>query len=392
MSPPDSLCPAALEEIAPKYRPLAERMAQQWYETPTRGNRVEIITSGLRKYEALSEDIRGARESVHLEYYRFADDSLGYVLRDLLMRKAQDSVRVFLIYDNMINASNRRRFFRGLKEAGCDVRKFTPSSRPVRSLNYINHRDHHKIAVIDGRVAYTGGMNLSEDYFLRWNDTHLRLEGPVVTALDGLFAHEWEALGGTVAAPSLWQRADSAGIVLQLVASRPLTKSFPLRDSYVYALDSTERYFYAKTPYFCPPWPVLKAMRSAASRGKDIRIVLPAVSDVWIMNGANRSYFRRCVRSGVHIYLDTGRFDHSKVFVTDDYFSSIGSANLDNRSLTLNFEENIYFYDSNTAVYLRDTFLQQCENCEEVTLHSIKKWSAARKMGSALMSIFVLDL
>lgn len=395
VSPPDSVCTSALEAIAPKYRPLAERMNEAWYEAPTCGNTVEIITSGRRKFELLQADILGAGKTVDLEYYRFADDSTGYLLHSDLVRRAGDGITIRLLYDNMINSSNRRQFFRSLKEAGCQVQPFTPSSKPLRTLKYINHRDHHKIAVIDGRIGYTGGMNLSDDYFLRWRDTHLRMEGPVVTSLLGLFEENWQDCGGAPGTPV--QPGDSAspcpgGPVLQLVSSRPLTDDYPLLDSYVYALDSTQRYFYARTPYFCPPKSVMRSLRDAAQRGRDVRIILPLNSDVWFMNGANRSYFRRCVRSGVRIYLNMGVFDHSKVFVTDDYFSSIGSANLDNRSLVLNLEENVYFYDPATAVRLRNDFLRDLDGCEEVTRETIRHWPAFRKIGAALMRIFVLDL
>ena len=398
LAPPDSLCPAeAFGDIAPKYRPLAERMALNWYEVPTRGNTFEIITSGMENYDRLMGDIHAARKTIRMEYYRFSDDSLCYVLRDSLDARARDGLSVRVVYDNLINYDVPRRFYREMQRSGVDVRRFTPPSRPLRTLSHIDHRDHHKIAVFDGAVGYTGGMNLGEDYFLRWQDTHLRLKGPVVTALWGLFEDVWVATGGQPEPVMTWADVDSAGKVLQLVSSHPFPQKrhqyYSLMDSYIHALDSTERYFYAKSPYFCPPRPVLKAIRGAAARGKDVRLILPLNSDVWFMNAANRSYFRRCIKSGVRIYLNTGVFDHSKVFVTDDYFSSIGTANLDNRSFLLNYEDNIYFYDPETAVLLRDRFVHQLEEeCAEVTLEDIRHWPAFRKVGNALMRIFVLEL
>jgi cardiolipin synthase len=397
LAPPDSLCPAeAYGDIAPKYRPLAERMACNWYEVPTRGNTFEILTSGMRKYDLLREDIRTARDRIRLEYYRFSDDSLCFVLREDLADRVREGVSVRLIYDNLINMGVPRRFYKEMRHAGLDVRPFTPASRPLRALGHINNRDHRKIAVFDGSVGYTGGMNLSEEGFSLWADTHLRMHGPVVTALEGLFEETWTATGGDPDPALTWVEADSSGTVLQLVASHPFPKKrhryYPLMDSYVSALDSTDSYFYAKSPYFCPPRPVLKAVRDAAARGKDIRLILPLNSDVWFMNAANRSYFRRCIRSGVRIYLDTGIFDHSKVFVTDDYFSAIGTCNLDNRSLIINYEDNIYFYDRGTAAFLKEQFSRQMEHCTEVTYEDIRHWSAFRKMGNALIRIFVLDL
>ena len=395
LAPPDSLCPSeAFGSISPKYRPLAERMACAWYEVPTFGNTCQILYDGMRKYELLMEDVRSARESVSLEYYRFTDDSLCVVLRDSLMARAQDSVSVRLIYDNLINAGVPRRFFREMRKGGIEVRKFTPPRRPGRALRLLDRRDHRKLAIIDNRVGYTGGMNLSDDYFYRWKDTHLRLQGPVVTALGGLFDADWEDVCGEETPASSWAPADSSGTVLQLVASRPVSRprSLPLMDSYVYALDSTSRYFYAKSPYFCPPKPVLKALCGAAGRGTDVRLILPLNADVRLMNAANRSYFRRCIRSGVRIYLNTGIFDHSKLFVTDDYFSSIGTCNLDHRSFRLNFEDNVYFYDTDTAVRLKDSFLRQLDECDEVTSETIRKWSALRKMENGMVRILVREL
>ena len=377
LAPPDSLCPAeAFADIAPKYRPLAERMACHWYEVPTRGNTFEIITDGMKNYGLLQEDIRSARKTIRMEYYRFFDDSLYYVLRDSLAAKVRDGVDVRVIYDNLINSDIPRRFYKEMRHAGIDVRKFTPPSLPRRTLSHLDHRDHHKIAVFDGTVGYTGSMNLGNDNFFRWKDTHLRIEGPVTTALGGLFEETWTATGGAPDPSLAWSASDPAGKVLQLVSSHPVPwkrhKYYSIIDSYVHALDSTERYFYAKSPYFCPPKPVLKAICGAASRGKDVRLILPLNADLWFMDAANRSYFRRCIKSGVRIYLNTGAFDHSKVFVSDDYLSEIGTANLDNRSMVLNYEDNIYFYDTDTAVRLRDDFLEQLEHCREVTFDDIR--------------------
>ena len=364
------------EKIQERYRPLAQLLSQAGKENGVcDGNSFEIIVSGLRKRELLLEDIRRAKSFIHMEYYRFGNDKAGREVRDLLLQKAAEGVEVRLLNNNLsywltIPSS----YYRKMTRAGVEVIPFTHIRHGFKTWLYrINHQLHHKVVVIDGQVAYTGGMNLNDNYFYRWRDTHMRLTGEVVRGLGASFMECWKQSGGRFNYPPEHylpepqpQEAPFRNKPVQLVYDTPEVPLSAMLSAYEGILRNARRYVYIQTPYFVPPRPLVEAMADAVKRGVDVRLMLPKHVDTPFMGPANRAYYKDCMEAGVTILERGGAFIHCKTLVADDEVSIIGASNLDWRSFYLNYEVNTIIYDSQTAQYCRSVFEEDARQSETV--------------------------
>ncbi|MCR4843989.1 MAG: cardiolipin synthase [Bacteroidales bacterium] len=362
----------------------------------TEDNSFEIITSGLRKRELLLEDIRRARSFIHLEYYRFGNDKAGREVRDLLQQKAAEGVEVRFLNNNMsclfsIPAS----YFKGMVRHGIEVIPFTGIRHGLwKCLYRINHQQHRKIVIIDGTVAYTGGMNLNDNYFYKWRDTHLRMTGPVVTALNASFIESWKDSGGRMAYPPQHYfpaavpepDAPFVGKTVQLVMDSPLTEESSMLCVYECILHNAREYVYLQTPYFAPPVSLLEAIKDTARRGVDVRIMLPKSMDTPFMASANRAYYAELMEAGVKLGERGGAFIHCKTLVADDEIAIIGASNLDYRSFHLNFESNVLIYDRETALACKEIFHADQDKVKELDL---KEWQAGRNFFQTAYSRFL---
>lgn len=378
--------------IRDKYLPLADLLGRIPYQRIYADNSVQVILDGADKFTMLLRDIESARDYIHLEYYRFTDDEFGYQIRNALIRKAAEGVEVRLIIDRIANPSVPVSFYRMMEDYGAEIYVYHGLRHPGETLQRLNNLDHRKIVIIDGAVAYTGGMNLARHYFSEWRDTHVRLTGPVIAALQGIFLDHWLYFGCSLTHPLDWYfrplredaftDATASNVPAQAVATGREWKHAGriLQKSYEWCLDNADTYFYMQNPYFAPPVDLLRALTDAARRGVDVRIMLPEFSDIKMLEWINQSYYRDLLEAGVRLFHRHDPFMHTKFFVTDDYITSIGTANTDARSLALNYENNMYFYDENLAVWNRDTFLkEEEEHCVEVFLSDIESWSAGQK-------------
>ncbi len=365
------------------FRPLASMMGRDTYPTVSSGNNFEIITRGRRKFDLLREDIMAAKEYIHMEYFKFGNDEGGKAIKELLMRKAREGVKVRFILENIANFPIRPRYYNDMRKAGVEVVRFTnPRSHFLKFVTSINFRNHRKIVVIDGNIGYTGGMNINDNYFNRWRDTHLRVTGPAVASLQYAFLDSWLTAGATLdrplidyypsASPTNASPAAAAGKLMQVVPDEPDLPLPMLMYSYEWAIQHAKKYIWLQTPYFVPPEPVLDAMKIAALSGVDIRIMLPERADNFITRPANRAYYEEILTAGVRLFLRQGEFIHSKTFVCDDYLSSIGSANIDSRSFDINYEINTYIYDEQTARECKKIYEADLEQSRELTL---EEWS-----------------
>lgn len=364
--------------IRPQYLDFTDMLAVDRSMAPVMGNKVEVIR-GMHHFELLTADLASAKESICMEYYEFPDGDIPGTVRNLIMGKASDGVDVKLLVENITNLGDvPSGFYSGMRRSGVEMRMFTPFVRPLRFLFRLDHRNHQKIAVIDGRVGYIGGMNMADVYFKDWGDTHLRIEGPAAyVGVGGVFWNMWPRAGTEPFVPFAdtltYPMADSLGKIVQVVSDGPFDGHRLMEDSYVWLLDNASDYFYARTPYFSPPGDVLAAMKRAAKRGVDVRIILPGRSDVPVMDPVNRSFYRTCLESGIKIYTCHGPFNHGKTFVTDDYVTSIGSVNLDYRSFRINYEDNAFIYDQPVAGYMKGEFESECSgSCDMVTMRQVK--------------------
>ena len=389
-----------LEHVEERFHPLARMLracgdGNRVYE----GNSMEIITSGLRKRELLLEDIRKARKFIHIEYFRLGNDQAGREVRDALLQKVKEGVEVRFLNNNMIGRNIPRSYFRNMRKGGIEVLPYTHIRNGARSfLMRINCQNHRKIVVIDGEVAYTGGMNLNDNYFFKWRDTHLRIEGPVVARLQASFIDSWISSGGRLSHPlphyfplpvsSGWD-APFKDKCMQVVTDAAENQHPATLLGYEWILQNARDYVYIHTPYFVPPTSFLNALKSAALRGVDVRVMLPKRVDTPLIGPANRSVYAECLAAGVRILERSGAFVHSKTLVCDDSVSIIGASNLDMRSFFTNSEVDSFIYDTEIALFCKERFLKDAEETREWTLES---WRNSRTwyqdMSSHFMRLF----
>lgn len=380
---PDSVWQA----IRPAYRPLAQILSDIPAEYPTSGNTVEIIRNGEQKLGMLIRDILDARRYVHMEYFEFLRDHGSYLVRSALMLKGMDGLEVRYIEEDFLNIPHSNYLFNSMRHAGVQVEHFSPF--------WCNRRNHQKIVTIDDAIAYTGGMNVGNHYWYEWDDTHLRLTGPCVQQLEALYERMWRrvkgkpsrasAHEGEIPAPEVPEDA-YRNVVVQVMADEPEV-GHAIMESYIWMLDHCQDYLYIQTPYFTPPQEVMGAMKRAVARGLDLRLLIPAVTDMKVADPANRSYYKECLEAGIRIFESSGRFNHGKVFVADDYVSSAGSANVDGRSLKHNYENNTYFYDTAVSLDFKRQLLLEFSRAHEVTLEEVESWSFGKRLGNSLCRI-----
>ncbi len=358
------------DKIRPGYRELSRLLSCCNGTTVCEDNNIEIITSGKRKFEALVEDIKNARHHIHMEYFYFRKDDGSKEIKKLLMQKAREGVKVRFIHENIANIAIDPHYYNEMKDAGVEVVKFT---NPKFSLFKLNYRDHRKIVVIDGDIGYTGGMNISDDYFIRWRDTHIRLTGNAVSSLQYSFMNSFITSGGRIDedfAPYYPEHEafEENDRLVQIVPDEPDSQWPILLMGTTWTVQHTKDYIYIQTPYFVPPESLLQALKTSALKGADVRIMIPQKADLFFMGPVNKAYYKECLEAGVKIYEKTGRFIHSKTLVSDDYVSIVGTANMDYRSLELNYEINSYIYDENMARMNREIFLNDMKECHQITL------------------------
>ncbi len=394
-------------EVAFEYQPLVKLLRKGMASPVSQAEDLKIFTSGQEKLESLMADIRAARKYIHMEYFYFRKGRMGTAFRELLMQKAREGVKVRFIRENIANFDISPSYYNEMKKAGVEVVKFTPTFSNILGLAAkLNYRDHRKIVVIDGEIAYTGGMNISDDYYDGWRDTHLRFTGEAVAALQMYFLDAFITSGGKIdapfaelfptvahaqsidiprpdgqsgpdSAPALAAsrqpaKSTSRSVPVQLVPGDPDTPWPFLTLGLVWILNHAKKYVWLQSPYFMPPESLLDAIKSAALRGVDVRVMMPRKADISLLTPINRSYYLELLRAGVRLFRNDGPFIHSKTFVSDDYVSMVGSCNLDYRSLELSYEMNTYMYGPETAARSREIFEHDMELCTEIFLEDIQ--------------------
>lgn len=372
-----------LSDIEEHFRPLAQYLATNERLGVSTTDEVEVITSGKRKYDLLMRDLSNAKESIHMEYFHFGIDRESRSVRRLLMQKAREGVKVRFINENIGNFPIPNIYFQWMRRAGVEVVNFSNTGLSLlKFLVTLSYRDHRKIVVIDGRIGYTGGMNITANYFRYWRDTHLRLIGDAVAGLQVAFLDTWLAAGGRLDKdlvtffPMTQDGKRPAGkekqLLTQIVPDDPVAPEPVLQTAYEWVLHHAVKYVWFQSPYLAPPPSLLNAMRSASARGVDVRIMVPEVCDTKIMQPINHAYYADLMEAGVKLMIRSGQFNHSKTFVCDDYLSCVGSTNLDYRSFGIDFELNTFFYDRGMAQHLKQLFEADLPFCHLLTPEEAK--------------------
>ena len=334
---------------------LAERFGAQRLRT---GNHVDFYHQGPPCFDAMRQAIAAAQHHIHLETFIFQPDATGRQFLDLLSQKAREGVKVRLLYDAMGSIHLHRRMLAPLHAAGGRFAMFLPVN-PLRRRLQINMRNHRKILVVDGRLGFIGGLNVGDEYqgqvprFGFWRDTHLRLQGPAVADLQRIFIEDWDFAAGerivspgdTDAARGYFPRAAADGpYPLQIIDSGPDREMKGIREIYFAAILQARRRVWIASPYFVPDAGLRDALQLAGYLGVDVRFLGQFHPDKWIPQFAARYYWDQVLAAGVKVYQYTAGMMHSKVVLVDDDWASVGTANLDNRSLHLNFEVNCLLY------------------------------------------------
>ncbi|MEB4590479.1 cardiolipin synthase [Candidatus Thiothrix sp. Deng01] len=352
---------------------------------PLAGNAADIMRDGKTVFAALEQAFAAAEHHIHLVYYIWEPDYTGGRMRDALIRAAQRGVEVRLLVDDVGSRQAGRRFFAPLRAAGGRVERFLKVSFFSRRLN-LNNRNHRKLVVIDGRLAFTGGMNVGDVYAGRgepWEDLHACLQGPVVCALQEVFCQDWyhatnENLVSEAYFPVI---AETGDICAQFLASGPADERWQAIHTLLFAaMNLASGRIWIETPYFVPDRPILLALQTAALRGVDVRLLLPGRSDHPLVLYAGRSFVDELLLAGVRVFEMHRVMPHAKAVMIDGDFATLGSANMDQRSFRLNFEGNVFFYGSEIAGKLEQDFLALCQNAQEVTVQQRKYLPKNRRL------------
>lgn len=357
----------------PGLPPTLLRLAEKLDEAgPQPGNEVALLRRGPAVFDALEAAFDRSRHHIHLVYYIWEPDRTGVRLRDALTRASRRGVEVRLLLDDVGSRSARRGFFQVLVEAGGRVERFLPVDPLSRQL-VLNNRNHRKIVVVDGEIGFTGGMNIGDVYAglgEPWRDLHARIRGPVVLSLQETFCQDWyHATGEDLVSIAYFPQIPGAGNVwAQLLASGPADERWRAIHTLLFAaINLARQRVWVETPYFVPDPPIVMALQTAALRGVDVRLLLPGRSDHPLVLHAGRSFLDELLAAGVRVFELQDAMHHAKTVTVDGIFSTLGSANMDQRSFRLNFEANVFFFGAEVAGELERDFLSLCSEAREVT-------------------------
>ncbi len=361
----------------------------------TDGNDVEIFTDAESKFQALFEDIRGAKDSIHLLYFIIRDDEIGNSLINLLTEKAKEGVKVRLLYDDIGSFTTKRTMFKKLIEAGGFVNPFFPFK--LGTYSKINHRNHRKIVVIDGKHGYLGGINVGDEYFGKkrlspWRDTHIKITGPAVKYMQKAFSLDWLFSTGEDISLSLARyfplnERSEKNKRIQIVCSGPDSKEEANKCAIIKMINSAKSHIYIETPYFIPDQSFMSALKLAAKSGVDVRVIIPGIPDKRYVYYSTESYIGELLSAGVRVYKYNG-FIHAKMICVDEGISTIGTTNIDIRSFQLHFEANAFIYDFATTIECNKIFNNDLENSREVTTSLYSKRNIKQRVLEGFFRLF----
>ncbi len=349
---------------------------------------LQLFNTGAEKYAALEVALANAEHHIHLEYYIWEPDTIGTRLRDRLVERARSGVEVRVLVDGFGSSKAHDRFWRPLREAGGEVRRFNALTLTRWRPRMANFRTHRKIAVIDGTVGFTGGMNVSDVHTAEvsgddaWRDTHARIDGSAVKGLQLVFFEDWHYATGSAPDGHAYVPPgdEGEGELLQIVSSGPDENLDAIHKLYFSAIAGSHQRVWLTTPYFVPDDSIVHALSAAALRGADVRVLVPEKGDVPVVAAAARSYYPELLEVGVKIFEHTGPVLHAKTLIVDDYLAVVGTANTDNRSFRLNFEVLVAAYERGTCDTLGRDFHADLRQSRRVTRKDLNRVTFAERL------------
>ena len=361
---------------------LIAYLQKEYNINPTVNNQIKLLKSGEEKFIDLFEEIRKAKHHIHLEYFNFRNDSIANTLFDLLAEKVKEGVEVRALFDAFGNSSNnqplKKKHLRAIREKGIQIEKFDPLKFPW--INHAFHRDHRKIVIIDGKVGYTGGMNIA-DYYINglpeigeWRDMHARIEGKAVNDLQDIFLDMWNKTSGqNINGKEYYPNKDSIttsndnACMIAIVDRYPKKTPEIMRNVYIKAIESANEKVQIINPYFTPVKSVKKAIKKALKNGVKVEIMIPGKSDIGFTPDAAMYIANKLRKKGANIYIFNGGFHHSKIMMVDSLYCTVGSTNLNSRSLKYDYEVNAFIFDTETTNELMELFKEDQKNSTLLT-------------------------
>ena len=369
----------------------------------TQHNELKLLKSGHEKFIDLFQEIEKAKHHVHLEYFNFRNDSIANALFEILEKKAKEGVEVRALYDAFGNSSNnqplKKKHIKSIREKGIEIVEFDPIKFPW--INHVWHRDHRKIAIIDGVIGYTGGMNIA-DYYINglpeigeWRDMHVRIKGEAVGNLQDIFLDMWnkctkQNIGGTTYYP---YRTDSIltegqNKKVAIVDRYPRKNQEMMRRIYAQAIENAEKNVQIINPYFTPTRIIKQAIKKATQKGVKVEIMIPGKSDIPFTPYAALYIANQLRKKGADIYIFNGGFHHSKIMMIDSLYCTVGSTNLNSRSLRYDYEVNAFIFDTETTDELIAMFKEDQGNSTLLTSDMYKKRSIWKKIAGWFAHLF----
>jgi len=392
--------------LGPPMRRHARALMRALRRPLVAGNQVDLLIDGPATHAAMFEAIAGARERIDLESYIVEADGPGAELAERLRAKCREGVQVNLLFDGFGSIATRSAYFDALRADGVRVCEFNPLRHWRRLLSRAVHlRDHRKLLVVDGRVAFLGGINISGVYASGpsealplharggdappWRDTHVRIAGPLVAQLQALFVAHWNRHAECALAPPPSRAPAPLGHHHAAVASCEAGRGRnPFYRALLRAIDVAQSRVYLTTAYFVPTRRLLRALAAAARRGVDVRLVLPSLSDAWAPLHAGRSHYGRLLQAGVRVFERQGVLLHAKTAVIDGVWATVGSANLDWRSMVHNAEANAIVLDARFGAALEAVFRDDLAASREIGLADWRQRGWLRRMKEGLARRF----
>lgn len=341
----------------------------------TANNDVKLLINGEEKFSEIIEAFENATHHIHIEYYIIEEGEIANRIKDILIKKSLAGVKVRIIYDDFGSKSIRKKFANDLRKAGVEIYPFY-KTHFVLLANRLNYRNHRKIIVVDGRIGFTGGINISDRYInnlqrkqVYWRDTHLRIEGDAVQSLQIIFISDWNFCAVNeidLSRPFFPSIQNDNKQIVQVASSGPDSERATIMLAFFSAIVNATKRIFITSPYLIPNESILTALKQAALSDLDVKIIVPAHSDFSFVNAASQSFFSELLLAGVRIYLYQKGFIHAKTMLLDNNLAIVGTANMDIRSFDLNFEVNAFVYDEKVNANLHENFLNDLKDCTEV--------------------------
>lgn len=358
-------------------------------------NEYKLLINGEEKFPDVLKNLEKAEHFIHMEYYAWENDIRGNQVKEVLLRKVKEGVVVRVLYDAYASRKITNNIVKELKQGGVEVHAVI-KLKFKQLANRINHRDHRKIIIIDGKTGYTGGINISDRYDnsidtgLYWRDTHVRITGPAVLSLQRYFLISWNVAQDK---PVEFEKnlfpeptyKDHPGLELgQVIGGGPIYPMSNIMLTYSRIFSLARKTLYITNPYFIPSESILDTLKQAAISGVDVRLMLPEKSDSAVVGAASKFYFKELVEAGVRIFLYKKGFVHAKTVVADSLISVVGTANMDIRSFDLNFEILSVIYGNGFGKQLEEVYLDDLKECVEVTVSEIAQYGLLKRLGFSI--------